>query len=217
MDIQRHNTILLHASACGNLKEVKSALLANADINTQDHHESTPLILAARNNHLEIVKHLLEQGADVDAYEFPEDQKYTTYNGQTASIYAVLNNNLAMLQLLFEYNASSNMADGVDQTLLSYAVQKNYPAMVKVLLENHANLDLGDFNGYMPLDYAIEDELIESMVEILNARPDYHNYALERATQKNKKNVLAFFDKINEQQSLEDLITNQQTSTHLSF
>ncbi len=48
----------------GNVEAVRKFLARGADINARDEHGHTPLMLACRNCHLEVVKLLLESGCD---------------------------------------------------------------------------------------------------------------------------------------------------------
>jgi len=56
---------LLDATQDGNLSDVKSALDAGASVNARNSYLQTPLMIAAENDNLEIVKYLVERGADI--------------------------------------------------------------------------------------------------------------------------------------------------------
>ena len=50
----------------GQLKDAKHALVAGADINSQDYNRKTPLHLASLRNHQDIVDFLLHQEANIN-------------------------------------------------------------------------------------------------------------------------------------------------------
>lgn len=66
------------------------------NINKQNRHRTTALIWASANNYIEIVKLLLDKGADPNI---------KSKHGNTALIYAVYNNNIDMARLLKQYGA----------------------------------------------------------------------------------------------------------------
>ena len=52
------------------MKDVKKLLELGADIDAKDNRQETPLHLAARNGHFEVVKMLLENGANITGENF---------------------------------------------------------------------------------------------------------------------------------------------------
>jgi hypothetical protein len=56
---------LLNAALDGNFGGVKSALDAGANVNARNSYNQTPLMIATENDDLEIVKYLVERGADI--------------------------------------------------------------------------------------------------------------------------------------------------------
>jgi hypothetical protein len=56
---------LLDATQDGNLSGVRSALNAGANVNARNSYDQTPLMIACVNDNLEIVKYLVERGADI--------------------------------------------------------------------------------------------------------------------------------------------------------
>jgi tetratricopeptide (TPR) repeat protein len=88
------------------------------------------LIASAHGNHLEVVKMLVEKGANVNAV----DLKY----GSTALFYAVRYQNLDMVRYLLERGARINLEDRHGKLLLEYAIIDSKPAdagVLKLLLE----------------------------------------------------------------------------------
>ncbi len=60
------NTSLSESIKNGNIKAVKAAFKAGANVNTKDNRERTPLHWAAHKGEIEIVKLLIKAGADLD-------------------------------------------------------------------------------------------------------------------------------------------------------
>ena len=54
-----------YKAATADLVCVKSSVYSNENINLQNKHGYTPLMLACRGGHLELVQYLVEQGADI--------------------------------------------------------------------------------------------------------------------------------------------------------
>lgn len=219
MDIQQshNNQLLFDASIDGDLSAVIKLLSEKADINAKDHHASTPLILAARNNHLPVVRFLVERVANVDDYEFPEDQQYNDFNGQTASIYAVINDNLEMLKVLLANGADKNMTDALDQSLLSYAVQKNHPQIVRFLLSQKVDTGILDFNNYSALDYAIEFEHHAPLVEFLDANNTCYDYAMTRAIERKKNGLIDLINNARDKHILDSIVESHSEESRLEF
>ncbi len=59
-DIDNLNRTLLWAAQHGHAQAVKSLLHCGAKVNTRNHQGKTPLMLATRNEHSEVVRHLID-------------------------------------------------------------------------------------------------------------------------------------------------------------
>ena len=90
-------TCLMQAASDNNIEAVKLLLEYDADINAQSANKGTPLLLAVIKNNYEIAKLLLEKGANPNIKEILQDA--------TALDLAT---NQEMIELLKQYNASSN-------------------------------------------------------------------------------------------------------------
>ncbi len=88
---------LLHASAEGDKEQVVTLLDEGLDVNARSPFvRTTPLILAAWNNHLDMVRLLLDRGADANAEDL---------TGWTALHAAAFAGNTEIMQLLLERGA----------------------------------------------------------------------------------------------------------------
>jgi len=107
------------------------------DINYKDNNGETPLLMATRFRNLEMVKILLENGANAD----------NTNNFGTTPLRIVLDSyirpkedDFKFVELLLDYGANVNYNDGYF-TPLQEAVQKGNLEVVKLLLDRGANVN----------------------------------------------------------------------------
>lgn len=71
------NQILLDSAWCGDLERVKECLANGADIEARDDNGKTALMVAVVADSFELVKYLVEQGADINANLHIENFKAT--------------------------------------------------------------------------------------------------------------------------------------------
>ena len=159
-----NNLTALHIACFRGFKDIAEELIAqNADINgapSEKNNLETPLHLVSLNNNHELVKLLLENGADID----PKDNQ-----GKTPLHYASWKNSKEALILLLRngadisvedetserplyyatLNDSKNAQDLLQQTqiadrLLLTAITANNPTKVKRAIKKFENLELKD-------------------------------------------------------------------------
>ena len=87
----------------GILERVKHEIASGADVNQRDALGATPLHDAAWNGNREIALYLLEHGANVKARH--------AEGGSVPIAYAVIKNDLAMVELLLSHGADVRTAD----------------------------------------------------------------------------------------------------------
>lgn len=139
-----------------NLKIVKNAIEAGADIEMRYPMENgfndghTPLIIASRENRADIVRYLLEKGADANAVEpvfgaVPLHK--ATYNGLPVILKILLN------------------VDGIDVNYQGYtngytplhdALWHGYEECANILLDYGVDLEIRGHDGKLPLDIAVD-------------------------------------------------------------
>lgn len=108
---------------------------------------------ASEYGHIDIVKYLIEKGADVNAKE-----KY----GSTVFIYS--GDNLELIKYFIEVKGFDiNSKNKYSMTALmnaSYSYRDNVE-VVKYLIENGADINAKNKNGYTALDIAVENKFTE--------------------------------------------------------
>ena len=150
------------------------------------------LIIATKGKHQEIVKYLLDEGAnpnqvnhagktaimiackqkDLDICQLLIDNKALLCireqkDGQFALSFAVSGNAPGILkQLLSSNSAIVNQANFSGRTALHCACAEGYLECVNILLEYRANVDLPDCKGYTPVMIAAS-ESYETIVKLL--------------------------------------------------
>jgi len=163
---------LLNASKYANIKANEEALEAGADINTGKNIKRTPLMLAAKEGHLQVVNLLIAKGADVNAkadtstsaiflttnpdivqalIKGGADVNIKTKYGTTPLMMAT---NLEIVKLLVENKADVNAKDSSGSSVLHSAVRNNNYEIVKYLIEKGANVNAKDNSGVSVLSRA---------------------------------------------------------------
>ena len=127
----------------GNLEAVKTILETNVDlVEARDSDNLTPLLLASIHGQTEIVRFLIEKGADIHAGD---------NENSTALHNAAAQGHSAVLLLLIDKGARINQCDGNGMTALHFAASYGRPECAKLLLEKGANVNAREINGRTPL------------------------------------------------------------------
>ncbi|BES92174.1 multiple ankyrin repeats single kh domain [Nesidiocoris tenuis] len=148
----------LTLACCGGFLEVANFLIKNgAEIELG---ASTPLMEAAQEGHLELVRYLLEANADVNAQ---------TQTGDTALTYACENGHTEVAKLLLQYGADMEHESEGGRTPLMKACRAGHLCTVKFLLSQNANVNKQTTNNdHTPLSLAAAGGHI-AVVELLLA------------------------------------------------
>ena len=124
-------TKLHNAAQAGNLAEVKRLLNAGANINSkaigENRNEATPLIVAALNGKLNVVRELLKRGAKVNIKS--NQGKATALHEASGA------GHLNIVKELLAHKASFNTRDFMGRTPLHAAVACRQPNVVRALVK----------------------------------------------------------------------------------
>ena len=157
----------------GNLEMVKLLLNAGAEIDEVEGSRSTPLMLAARKGHQNIITHLITCGASVDKKDL---------NNRTALHYASERGNLEMVKLLLNAGAEIDEVEGSRSTPLMLAARKGHQNIITHLITCGASVDKKDLNNRTALHYASERGNLEMVKLLLNAGAEIDEVEGSRST-----------------------------------
>lgn len=152
------------------------------------------LHLAAESGNVEIVKILIDNGADINAL---------TNLGDTPMDRAIIFNNINVVELLLEEGFEINKSINGKTTPLCVAVVFNKLSIVEFLLKNGADATFKNKVGETPLHFAISASTTAKMdiVELLvfyganiRARNNLGDTPYDLATQRSYKSIVEFFD-----------------------
>jgi ankyrin repeat protein len=168
------NQELRVAAEENNLPEVGRLLRAGADIETKDSEYSTPLHLASRRGHSQVVKELREHGADVEAKEL---------DGWTPLHCACCEGHLAVVNELLSPNDSNGATTGIlgkrkscreGANIEAKTNQGNTPlhlarweGIVKALLAVGADCRAANNQGKLPIHEAVSFDASEASKYLL--------------------------------------------------
>jgi ankyrin repeat protein len=157
-DLTRDVTPLYTACEQGHLDCVKILCLANPDIINTPFNNDLPILIAIKEDHLEIVKHLLSY----------ENIELTYKNGDTIFGTCCAFNHPEAATLFLQHRPEVlNMCDeDTGNSPLHLAAKKGNNAMVKLLLQtNRCNVNILNKNNETPLDQAEDDDIKKLIVQ----------------------------------------------------
>lgn len=140
-------TPLMKAVHKNDVARVQALIVGAVDVDELDSEGNAPLVMAAYLGHADIVRLLLEAGADVGAVD-PEMQATALH----AAAYA---GRTEAARLLIEHGIDINRQGPKNgYTALHDAIWENNIDTAKVIIEAGANLTLKSHGGETPLDFA---------------------------------------------------------------
>ncbi len=119
------NDDFIHAARDGNLQAVQNYLNSGGDVNHKNQYGGTAIMFAARANHVEIAKILIEANADLNIHG--------AYAGTTALIWAAQHGSFEIVKLLVENNAKINAKNHKGETALNFANNGNFKEIADYL------------------------------------------------------------------------------------
>jgi TPR repeat protein len=134
-------------------------------LTSEGYATTRPLYAAAEAGHVDMVRLLLDRGANIEA---------TAYSGQTALHVAATSLRVDVIALLLDRGARVNALDRTRSTALHYAVQGHAPDVprhVTLLIERGAAIDARDEEGRTPFHRAAMSAPVASALCAAGADP----------------------------------------------
>ncbi|GAB0092386.1 Ankyrin repeat [Sergentomyia squamirostris] len=161
-NVEDHNenghTPLMEAASAGHVEVAKILLEHGAGINTHSNEfKESALTLACYKGHLDMVRFLLEAGAD---------QEHKTDEMHTALMEASMDGHVEVARLLLDSGAQVNMPTDSFESPLTLAACGGHVDLAMLLIERGANIEEVNDEGYTPLMEAAR-EGHEEMVALL--------------------------------------------------
>ena len=147
---------LLAAAARNDFAAVEKLLKEGANANAKDEGNFQPLIFAVNFGSVEIVRLLLEAGADPNI----------NYEGSTLLATAAMNGYARITALLLESGARVNERYANESTPLMNAVFMDHASTVEAILNHEPNLSLENSDGMTALSIA-QAQGYQQLVELL--------------------------------------------------
>jgi ankyrin repeat protein len=152
---------LLEVSGANNAPKVRRLLRAGADIEAKSIFGATFLILASCIGHVQVVKVLLEYGADTEARDNRKNWTplfWACFNSHLAVVIELLspsNGTTTLLGKRKSRGADIDAKDSTGDTPLHYASLYNHVLIVKALLAAGADCRVANNNGQLPIHRAL--------------------------------------------------------------
>ncbi len=131
------------AAEAGDLAKVKALVEKDpACVKAKDGNGRTPLHLAAQGRHLEVLRYLVDKGADLDALD---------KNGIAPLHILARSGQTEAVRLMIDKGADIDIKDPVKLTPLNMAAESGLEAMVELLIEKGADIENKHAYGRTPL------------------------------------------------------------------
>ena len=150
--VRRNGENLLHVCAEYNCRPLFEWLVSDHKGGPFRKNEAgeTPLIIAAREGKIDIVKMYVEQYKDWEDYNL--DQKML--DGWTAMSYAAMNGFCSVVEYLIKQGANVDSSDRLHRSALHWACRFNNVKMTSLLLSKGIKIETTDIEMQTPLDLA---------------------------------------------------------------
>ncbi|KAG1661828.1 Ankyrin repeat domain-containing protein 17 [Nymphon striatum] len=168
--IEDHNenghTPLMEAASAGHVPIAKILLEHGAGINTHSSEfKESALTLACYKGHVEMVRFLLQAGAD---------QEHKTDEMHTALMEASMDGHVEVAKLLLNSGAQVNMPADSFESPLTLAACGGHVELAMLLIERGANIEEVNDEGYTPLMEAAREGHEEMVALLVSQGADYN-------------------------------------------
>ncbi|GFY72014.1 ankyrin repeat and KH domain-containing protein 1 [Trichonephila inaurata madagascariensis] len=167
--VEDHNenghTPLMEAASAGHVEVAKLLVERGASINTHSNEfKESALTLACYKGHLEMVRFLLEAGAD---------REHKTDEMHTALMEASMDGHVEVARLLLDSGAQVNMPADSFESPLTLAACGGHVELAMLLLDRGANIEEVNDEGYTPLMEAAREGHEEMVALLLSQGADF--------------------------------------------
>ena len=161
----RRRLSLLNRSLCqailsGSANNAEIFLRRGADANLRLYYNSPLLILCAGEGQEEIVRLLLDAGADINAV--------SALTEATALAFAAIKGRPSAVRLLLERGADANAPSGSGATPLTHAASEGQTECLRLLISHHADVNAATKRGMTALMFAAhrgDEEAVRLLLE----------------------------------------------------
>lgn len=163
-DSMDDDRLLIDSVLSDNIRIVEELLRLGCDVNTIDQVKRSLLHHAVHNNLEEMVKLLIEHGADVNCQDY---QGYTPLH----EVFINPTSNYIIAQLLIA-GSDVNIANNSGDIPLHLATNYKAPDIINSLIEYKSDVNKKDNDGNTPLNKAVNTGYLENVLELLKANAD---------------------------------------------
>jgi ankyrin repeat protein len=178
---------IFEAADQGDIGTVRALIMDDPElVQAKNDEQETPLHLAARGGHIDVVAFLLARGAEVNARNNVH---------QNPLLYAAYHGHDAVVDLLLDKGADIKEPDRYGRTVLHYPVREGHKNVVEILVNKGMDITVEDGMGVSPLWFAIEGghaEIMDVFIasKALDVGSDTGIKALHLAAAEGKKDIV---------------------------
>ena len=141
-----NGTALYYASLCGFSGLAKYIICTHGeDVNAWSGYHGTPLRAASYKGHIDVVRVLLDHGANVNTSDKKNTPLISAYHGR----------HLEIMRLLLGNGADADAPDDLDDSVLNRASKHGQADVIHLLLQHNADVNYKGFLDWTPLQGAL--------------------------------------------------------------